>query len=133
MKAKYLYWAIAAAAIVALLVWLKRRQDRFTLPEADPATGAPAAPGLNLDLVLAKGSRGAEVEALQQRLHRDGYASITGAVDGIFGTKTQAGLQAAKGVARITLRQYDAAPRATQQPGPRSAGWIPGLPLAATN
>lgn len=128
---KYFLWALALVAVVAIVVFLKRRRDRFTLPE--DATDAATAPALNLDLLLAKGSRGAEVSELQGRLHRDGYAALTGNIDGIFGAKTQAGLQAAKGVARITLRQYDAAPRATQQPGPSSAGWIPGLPVASAS
>jgi len=56
------------------------------------AVAAPDFPPLTGRFVLQVGSRGLEVEGLQQRLAWLGYDP--GAVDGIFGARTQAALQA---------------------------------------
>ena len=66
---------------------------------------------LNMDLVLSKGSKGAEVTELQRILKKDynaelGTSGINGdGIDGDFGTKTETALKNAKSVTQITLKQ----------------------------
>ena len=66
---------------------------------------------LNMDLVLSKGSKGAEVTELQRILKKDYNAELgtsginKDGIDGDFGTKTETALKNAKSVTQITLKQ----------------------------
>lgn len=66
---------------------------------------------LNMDLLLEKGSKGAEVMELQ-RILKDEYNQDLGTfgvegdgIDGDFGSTTQKALLLAKGTTKITLKQ----------------------------
>jgi len=66
---------------------------------------------LNMNLVLSKGSKGAEVTELQIILKKDYNAELgtsginKDGIDGDFGTKTETALKNAKSVTQITLKQ----------------------------
>lgn len=82
--------------------WLK------SLPKA---VNSDAFEGLNLDMVLSKGSQGIEVTELQRILvnqyNQDlGFTGIDkDGIDGDFGTMTENALMKVKGVKKISLRQ----------------------------
>jgi len=68
--------------------------------------------GLNLDMVLSKGSNGSEVSELQRILLNQYGADLgfTGVekdgVDGDFGTMTENALLKVKGVKQISLKEF---------------------------
>ena len=82
--------------------WLK------SLPKA---VNSDAFEGLNLDMVLSKGSQGIEVTELQRILvnqyNQDlGFTGIDkDGIDGDFGNMTENALMKVKGVKKISLRQ----------------------------
>lgn len=68
---------------------------------APPTAAPPAAPSAAVELpVLRLGMRGSAVARLQERLRAAGF--FDGAIDGIFGTETQAAVQAAQRSYRLT-------------------------------
>lgn len=68
--------------------------------------------GLNLDMVLSKGSKGIEVAELQRILVNQYNAELgfTGrdkdGIDGDFGTMTEKALLKVKGVKQISLKEF---------------------------
>lgn len=94
--------------LVLLIVYFSFKGDidaffkrTFNLEEGDIDEGA-----LDRDLLLKKGSSGAEVGVLQTLLIRDGFALPKYGADRIFGSETENALLQAKNVKEITLNDY---------------------------
>jgi len=91
---------VALVIIVAINKWLK------SMPKA---INSDAYAGLNMDVVLSKGSTGDEVSELQRILIEQYGADLGGAenngIDGDFGSRTENALSQAKGVKSISLKQ----------------------------
>ena len=102
---KYLY--IVGGVVLAVFLI---KQYLNSLPKAKPFDSEDNNE-LNMDLVLSKGSGGAEVIELQKILKKEynaelGTSGINGdGIDGDFGTKTETALKNAKGVTQITLKE----------------------------
>lgn len=103
-------------ALVILYLIFRDRVDSAAITasgyEFDTDPGA-----LDNNKVLRKGSRGAEVAALQSDMVQDGanlgsYGPAGDGVDGVFGAKTEAELVRLKGVTAISINAYAAAPLA---------------------
>jgi hypothetical protein len=99
------YWIIGGIALIVVLAlnkWIK------SMPKP---INSDAYAGLELDMVLSKGSTGDEVFELQRILVNQYGADLgfTGfdkdGIDGEFGGMTERALLDAKGVKQITLRQ----------------------------
>jgi hypothetical protein len=99
------YLIIGGTLVIVIYIiskWLR------TLPK--PEDKIQATPELNKDLVLSKGSKGAEVSELQRALLKDYSANLgdTGVnkdgIDGDFGILTEVALKKAKGVTEIALK-----------------------------
>lgn len=93
---------VALVIIVAINKWLK------SMPKA---INSDAYAGLNMDMVLSKGSTGDEVSELQRVLINQ-YGADLGysggnkdGIDGQFGSMTEKALLDAKGVKEISLKQ----------------------------
>ena len=97
---------LIGVAVLGGLYFANRLYKRLSKPSAEQLSL------LNKDLVLAKGSKGAEVMELQRILKDElGYnLGSTGVdndgVDGIFGYITEKALFHAKGVNKITLKDF---------------------------
>ena len=91
-----------AVGIFALGLWYLSKNKR---PQIEEST-------LDLDLKLAKGSKGAEVMELQRLLleEHNSFLGETGenhdGVDGDFGSLTEQALKNFKGVTSISLNQF---------------------------
>ncbi len=110
------YWAIGigiAVLIGIILVanWPEKAEAAPAIPDGSPAptpaTGTAPSTGttsstLNTGLILAKGSKGAEVRELQSQLNARGASPVI-VVDGVFGKLTEIALKAVTGTDRITL------------------------------
>lgn len=96
---------VTGKPVVAPATPAKPGATTITAPNTAATTAAtsvvisPAAPGLNMDLMLANGSSGPEVQQLQT------WLGIT-PVDGQFGPNTQDILNQATGQNSITLNQF---------------------------
>ncbi len=96
---KFLIAGIAAFSINSLLTGGKEKSvGPQTVPEPEKT---PQVKTANYNLELKKGSKGYEVQLLQQKL---GISS-----DGIFGSDTEAALYNATGLKIITLSKFDSA------------------------
>jgi hypothetical protein len=100
------YLLIGVVAVVAVVV-IDKLIKKFTKP-AIPEDIT----GLNMDIVLSKGSTGDEVAQLQ-RILVDKYSSNLGftgtdkdGIDGEFGSMTEKALFDAVGVKEITLKEF---------------------------
>ena len=97
---------LIGVGVLVGLYFSNRLYKRLSKPSAEQLSL------LNKDLVLAKGSKGAEVMELQRILKDElGYnLGSTGVdndgVDGIFGSITEKALFHAKGVNKITLKDF---------------------------
>jgi hypothetical protein len=99
---------LLVAGVILLVVgwginkWLK------AMPKA---VNSDAYEGLDLDMVLSKGSKGSEVSELQRILVNQynaelGFSGVEkDGIDGDFGTMTENALLKAKGVKQISLKQ----------------------------
>lgn len=114
---KFIQWTIIALAIVLILINRKAIAKEVgvqlpTLNGTTPSTAsepntttATQAGGLDFDLLLSAGSKGAEVKQLQTWINTVGYTPPLVA-DGIFGIKTTNAVKKYNGGAStITLRQ----------------------------
>jgi hypothetical protein len=99
------YLIIGGALVLGIYIiskWL------HSLPK--PEDEIQATPEFDRDLVLSKGSKGAEVSELQTVLLKDYSANLgnTGVnkdgIDGDFGLLTEVALKKAKGVTQIALK-----------------------------
>ncbi len=108
---------IGLIGIGALIYFTKDTSDQPTItdPEIDPtqstgggSTTTPTPYVLNLDLLLAKGSRNPETKELQKLLNVS--------ADGIFGSQTETALYNKKGILKTTLNQYKKTPTTTVAP-----------------
>lgn len=101
-QSRKLTWV--AVGIFALGLWYLSKNKR---PSIDEST-------LNGELLLSKGSKGAEVMELQRLLleKNNAFLGETGenhdGVDGDFGSLTEQALKTFKGVTSITLNQFKA-------------------------
>ena len=97
---------LIGVGVLVGLYFANRLYKRLSKPSAEQLSL------LNKDLVLAKGSKGAEVMELQRILKDElGYdLGSTGVdkdgIDGIFGSVTEKALFQAKGVNKITLKDF---------------------------
>jgi peptidoglycan hydrolase-like protein with peptidoglycan-binding domain len=97
---------LIGVGVLVGLYFANRLYKRLSKPSAEQLSL------LNKDLVLAKGSKGAEVIELQRILKDElGYdLGSTGidkdGIDGIFGSITEKALFQAKGVNKITLKDF---------------------------
>lgn len=97
---------LIGVGVLVGLYFANRLYKRLSKPSAEQLSL------LNEDLVLAKGSQGAEVMELQRILKDElGYdLGSTGVdkdgIDGIFGSVTEKALFQAKGVNKITLKDF---------------------------
>tara|TARA_R110000803_G_scaffold16317_1_gene44737 strand:+ start:21390 stop:21779 length:390 start_codon:yes stop_codon:yes gene_type:complete len=85
---------LTAATIVTISL-LRRRRLRKELgietPSSDGGSSNTTEPAANEDFPLKKGSKGERVKKLQDFLNRENNESL--AVDGIFGSKTEAAVK----------------------------------------
>jgi hypothetical protein len=97
---------LIGVAVLGALYLANRLYKRLSKPSAEQLSL------LDENLILAKGSKGAEVFELQRILKDDlGYdLGSTGVdndgIDGIFGSVTEKALFQAKGVKEITLKNF---------------------------
>ena len=97
---------LIGVGVLVGLYFANRLYKRLSKPSAEQLSL------LDKDLVLAKGSKGAEVMELQRILKDElGYdLGSTGVdkdgIDGIFGSVTEKALFQAKGVNKITLKDF---------------------------
>lgn len=120
MKTKFIYIAIAVALVVLLFnnrEAVAAQVAKFTGTTGPDSTGTTGSTGsntggsnnmpggLDYDVILQSGSRGAEVRKLQEILNGLGYTPPL-VVDGIFGIKTTNALKFYNsGATSITLRE----------------------------
>jgi hypothetical protein len=97
---------LIGVGVLAGLYFANRLYKRLSKPSAEQLSL------LNEDLVLAKGSQGAEVMELQRILkdemgyHLGTFGADGDGIDGDFGTMTENALFQAKGVKEITLKNF---------------------------
>lgn len=108
--------SVLSLGVLGFLYWRKKKAEREATPPtkeieepqpqqieipqtASPPITRPKTITLNKSMVLKRGSKGAEVRALQQKLGID--------VDGDFGPKTETALLKSKGVKSISLNQFE--------------------------
>lgn len=109
-------WAIGigVAILVGIIIWAnwpEKAEAAQTMPDGTPTpspvpgttpANGTATTNLNTALILAKGSKGAEVRELQSQLNARGASPVL-VVDGVFGKLTEIALKAVTGTDRITL------------------------------
>lgn len=104
MDARTKKYLIVGGAIVLVLYGYRMLMRKLNTPSEEEMAM------LDKDMVLEKGSKGAEVAELQRRLKEDfgKYLGETGidknGIDGDFGTLTETALFEAKGVKSIKLK-----------------------------
>jgi hypothetical protein len=106
MKDKLEKYLLIGVGVIVVVVVIDKLLKRFTKPAISEDFS-----GLNMDLMLSKGSSGDEVSELQRILVNQYGATLgfTGGdkdgIDGDFGSMTEKALLDAKGVKEISLRQ----------------------------
>lgn len=112
---KVLYAVVAVALIAAAVLYFKKQQQNKKVksllgiepdPDENPEATTAVSQGsfigsIDQSKILAQGSRGTEVRALQEALNSRGQDLN---VDGIFGKDTLTALQYEYGVSEISLK-----------------------------
>lgn len=106
------FLSVGIALVVLIDLIIKNIRKRKAERQAEMLTGGTPAQvsqverNIDFDKVLQNGSSGNEVRTLQALLLNDGEKLPRFGIDGQFGDETEAALFNAKGVRRISIREY---------------------------
>lgn len=102
LKKNWLYYLVGL--IVLILIYKFYKDSKKPNPSSsDGGSGSSSSSVPDYNKVLSNGSTGSEVSTLQNMLNARGYSL---AVDGIFGTNTEAALFDNTGLYETTLNQF---------------------------
>lgn len=110
---KFLWWAGGILTAILIYWYFRHQIDSKIVTATGKADEWNDIPQSSLDgnKLLKKGSRGAEVSALQRLLKSEGrdlgtYGPNKDGIDGVFGSVTEAALLESRGVKETTLNKF---------------------------